>query len=190
MASFSNGFRLFVLLLASVAVLATLNCSDDDDCPVAPTPTAPRFSGAYALENWTDSGITGGTTTISPDSGSTTTAAFSYDVDLGNPGSGVSHRTARFEVPVPTSGVVTFDWTYEGFHAWCCQATAYFRIFADGDEFLVSNNIPVPGGFSMSGSAAINVLDTGTLGFEIGGANFDSNSRLQGTLTITNFQTP
>jgi hypothetical protein len=188
MASSLSKFRLLVLLLASIAVLATFNCCDDDDCPVAPTPTAPRFSGDYAMGNWTTSGITGGTTTINPDTGSTAAADFSYDVSLGS--GGVSYRTATFEVPVPKSGVVTFDWTYTGFHAWCCPATAYFRIYADGDEFIAINNLPAGGGFTFSGRAAINVSDTGTFGFVIGGENYDSDSRLQGTLTITNFRTP
>ena len=181
-------FRLLLILVASIAVLATFNCCDDDDCPVAPTPTPPRFSGAYAMGNWTDSGITGGTTSIDPDTGSPAAAAFSYDVqlDFGT----VTFRTATFEVPVPKSGIVTFDWVYTGFHAWCCPATAYFRVFADGANFLAIDNLPASGGFTFSGRAAINVSDTGSFGFEIGGGNADSDRRLQGTLTITNFRTP
>lgn len=178
--------RLLVLLLASTAVLAAFGCSDDDKC-VAPSPSPPLFSGAYAMENWTDSGILEGTTSIDPDTGSTETAVFSYDVQLS--GNGVSYRTATFEVPVLESGVVVFDWEYTGFHAWCCQATAFMRIFAEEDEIIAIDNQAVPGGFTFSGTAGINVSDTGTFGFEIGGQNFDSNSTLQGTLTITNFRT-
>jgi len=187
MSSDFSRLRLLVLLLASTAVLAALGCSDDD--VVAPKPIPLPFSGAYTMENWTDSGITGGTTSIDPDSGSTATAVFSYDVQLGNPGNGVSFRTAKFEVPVPKSGIVTFDWVYTGFHAWY-EATAFFRVFADGDEFLGVDNQSASGGFTFSGTAAINVSDTGTFGFEIGGYNHDMNSTLQGTLTITKLRTP
>lgn len=186
----SSGFsrlRLLVFLLASTAVLAAFGCSDDNG--VAPKPSPLPFSGAYAMENWTAGGITGGTTSIDPGSGSTATAVFSYNVQLGNPGNGVTFRTAKFEVPVPKSGVVTFDWVYTGFHAWW-QATAFMRVFADGDEFLAVDNQSASGGFTFSGTAAINVSDTGTFGFEIGGRNFDENSTLQGTLTITKFRTP
>jgi len=184
MSSDFRRLRLLVLLLASTAVLAAFGCSDDDSV-VAPKPLP--FSGAYAMENWTESGIQGGTTAIEPDSGSTASAVFSYDVQLG--GGGVSFRMATFAVPVPKSGVVSFDWVYTGFHAWCCPATAYFRVFADGDEFVAVDS-QAGGGFTFSGTAAINVSDTGTFGFEIGGQNFDSDSRLQGTLTITKFRTP
>ena len=187
MSSDFSRLRLLVLLLASTAVLAAFGCSDDD--VVAPKPTPLPFSGDYAMENWTDSGITGGTTSIDPDSGSTAPAVFSYDVQLGNPGDGITFRTAKFEVPVPKSGIVTFDWVYTGYHAFCCPATAYFRIFADRDEFLAVGQ-SAGGGFTFSGSAAINVSDTGTFGFEIGGENYDSDSRLRGTLTITKFRTP
>ena len=189
MFSHFSRFRLLVLLLASTAVLAALGCSDDDVVAPTPTPAPPPFSGAYAMENWSDGGITGGTTSIDPDSGSTATAAFSYDVQLG--GGGVAFRTASFEVPVPKSGSVTFDWVYTGFHAWCCPATVFFRVFADGDEYRAIDDQGTGGGsFTFSGTAAINVSDTGTFGFEIGGQNFDLDSRLLGTLTITNFRTP
>jgi len=183
----SRRFRLLVLLLVSTAVLAAFGCGDDNG--VAPKPTSPSFSGAYAMENWTNGGIAGGTASVSPDSGSTSTAIFSYDVQLGNPGIGVGFRTVRFEVPVPKSGVVTFHWVYAGFHAYYL-ADAYFRVFAAGVEFVPVDNQSTSGAFTFSGDATINVSDTGTLGFEIGGRNLDYISTLQGTLTITNFRTP
>ena len=186
MSSDFSRLRLLVLLLVSTAVLAAFGCSDDD--VVAPKPTPLPFSGDYAMENWTDSGITGGTTSIDPDSGSTSTAVFSYDVQLGNPGNGVSPRAATFEVPVPKSGIVTFDWVYTGFHAYY-EASAYFAVYA-ASTYYTAIDQSTSGSFTFSGTAAINVSDTGTLIFGIGGSNNDSNSTLQGTLTITNFRTP
>ncbi len=141
------------------------------------------------MHNWATSGIMGGTASITPDSGSTTTAVFGYDVQLGNSGSGVSFRTVTFEVQVPKSGVVAFDWVYTGFHAWY-NANAVFRIYAAKDEFVAVETQTVSGNFTFSGTAAINVSDSGKLGFQIGGRNFDWNNTLQGTLTITNFRTP
>ena len=183
-------FRLLVLLLASIAVLATFACSDDDK-PVAPPPppAVDLFTGAYVMENWTDSGIGDGTTAIDPASGSTATASFGYNVPDGSCYSGRSFRTATFEVPVPTSGVVTFDWVYTGFHAWH-QATAFFRVFADGKEVLAVNGQSVSGNFTFSGSTSIEVPEGGAFGFEIGGKNYDTDCTLRGTLTITNSPAP
>jgi len=181
-------FRLLFLLLTSIAILATFACSDDDT-PVAPLPDVDLFSGAYVMENWTSSGIADGTTSIDPTSGSTATAAFSYDVPDGSCASGRSFRTTTFEVPVPESGIVSFDWVYAGFHAWF-SANAFFRVFADGKEILVIDMQSVSGNFSFSGSESIKVSKGGTFGFEIGGRNFDTDCTLRGTLTITNSQAP
>jgi len=193
MASDLSRFRILALLLASTVVLATIGCSDDDAPVVAPRvtplPAVDLFSGAYVMENWTDSGITDGATAMDPASGETATAAFSYDVPDLSCFSGRSFRTATFEVPVPTSGVVTFDWVYTGFHSWY-QANAFFRIFADGKEILAVNKPSVSGTFTFSGSTSINVSKGGTFGFEIGGKNFDTDCTLRGTLTITNSPAP
>lgn len=187
MSSHAIRLRLLAVLVVSMFALVAFGCSDDDDNPVAPTPLP--FSGDYAMQHWTESGITGGTTSCTPDSGATATAVFAYNVHL-LAGDGVTRRTARFEVPVPKSGVVSFNWSYAGYHAFCCPATAYLRVYADGDEYLPINNRSASGGFTFSGTAAINVSEGGILGFEIGGQNYDSDSQLQGTLTITNFKTP
>ncbi len=192
MSSNFDGFRLLVFLFALIAVLAMFACSDDDKSVVAPPdppPAVDLFSGAYAMENWTNSGILEGTTLIDPASGEPTTAAFSYNVANGHCISGISFRTATFEVPVPTSGVVTFDWVYTGFHAWH-QANAFLRFFADGEELLAVNKQTVSGSFTLSGSATITVSGPGTFGIEIGGKNYDTDCTLRGTLTITNTPTP
>lgn len=192
MSSNFSGFRLLVFLFASMAILVIFACSDDDKsvvAPPAPPPAVDLFSGAYAMENWTNSGILEGTTSIDPASGEPTTATFSYNVANGNCISGISFRTTTFEVPVPTSGVVTFDWVYTGFHAWY-QANAFLRFFADGKELLAVNRQTVSGSFTLSGSATITVSGPGTFGIEIGGKNYDTDCTLRGTLTITNTPTP
>jgi hypothetical protein len=179
-------------MFTPIAVLAMFACSDDDK-PVAPPepppPAVDLFSGAYAIENWTNSGILDGTTSIDPASGEPTTAAFSYNVPDAGCYSGREFRTTTFEVPVPTSGVVTFDWVYTGFHAWY-QANAFLRFFVDGEELLAVNRQTVSGTFTLSGSATITVSGPGTFGIEIGGKNYDTDCTLRGTLTITNTPTP
>lgn len=193
MSSDFSRLRLLVLLLATTVVLATIGCSDDDEPVVAPPapppPAVDLFTGAYVMENWADTGIDDGATSIDPASGSTATAAFGYDVPDGGCFSGRSFRTATFLVPVPSSGVVTFDWVYTGFHAWH-QATAFFRVFAGVKEIVEVNEQSVSGNFSFSGSTSINVSGGGTFGFEIGGKNFDTDCTLRGTLTITNSPAP
>ena len=184
-------FRLLFLSLTSIAVLATFACSDDDNpvAPPAPLPAVDLFSGAYVMENWTSSGIDEGTTSLDPASGSTATAAFSYDVPDGSCFSGRTFRTATFEVPVPESGIVSFDWVYTGYHAWY-QANAFFRVFADGEEIVAVDRQAVSGNFTFSGSESIKVSKGGTFGFEIGGGNYDTDCTLRGTLTITNSPAP
>src|SRR5262249_60600897 len=77
----------------------------------------PGFVGPYELESWTSSGITGGSTTITPSSGPATSAQFSYNVNLGNPGGGVTFRTATFSTTAAASGTVSLNYDYAGFHA-------------------------------------------------------------------------
>ena len=99
------------------------------------------FTGAYQADNWsgtrmcgaacwTTPGITGGTTTIDPAEGASEPLTLSYDVDLGNPGSGVSQRTATFSAIATGTGTVSFDWAYTGFHAFF-QANAELTVFAE-----------------------------------------------------------
>ena len=44
---------------------------------------------------------------------------------------------------------------------------------------------PPSGGFGYTGTTTWNVQPGDTYGFELGGSNGDSDSRLQGTLTVT-----
>lgn len=147
------------------------------------------FTGPYQLQNWNSGGISGGSTSITPPSGASATAQFGYNVNLG--GGGVSFRTATFSTTAATSGPVSFTWNYAGYHAFF-QTNATFQVFANGPggttNTLFSGS--VGGGFNVSGSASINVATGFTYGYTIGGKNSDSDSRLIGTLTLSNFSTP
>ena len=81
------------------------------------------------MQNWSKTGILGGTTTITPSSGPTDSAVFNYNVTLGNSGTGVSLRTATFSTIANQTGNVSFDWQYAYFHAFCCFPFADLILF-------------------------------------------------------------
>jgi hypothetical protein len=161
------------------------------DAPPAQT----GFVGAYESRNWSAAGILEGTTQIAPLCGSSTTADFSYGVNLGNPGGGVSFRTATFSNVAPASGNVTFDWEYTGFHAFFA-AEIYFEVFAETStgrqtQLVIPAGTPGGGGFTQTGTVANWPIEEGMeWGVVIGGSNFDTNSVLRGTLTISNLDAP
>ncbi len=150
------------------------------------------FTGAYAMENWLTSGIEGGTTEIEPATCVTGSAAFSYDVNLGIPGPGVTFRTTSFSAPAQASGLATFDWNWTGFHAYALP-WGFLEVFADGPGgtssiTLYDGAVGVP--FDLSGSASINVAAGYDWGIIVGGSNFDSSSQINGTVTVSNLVAP
>ena len=159
----------------------------------ADTVTSVGFTGPYQLQNWSASASNGGTTTITPPSGPSTSAQFAYSINLG--GGGVSARTWTLQDTAAASGTVSFNWQYTGFHAYF-DVTALLQVFDASNVVTLYSAGPAncctspSGGFSVSGTATINVNQGDTFGWIVGGSNFDSNSVLQGTLTITNFSTP
>jgi len=139
------------------------------------------------------SGPMGGATSLSPPTGEASEADFSYNVDLGNPAGGVSQRTATLSIVAPESGSVSFDWVYTGFHAFS-NVNARLTVFAEraaGTTTIVEIDQDAGGNsFSFSGSSTIQVEAGMKFGIIVGGSNFDSNSKLRGTLTISNLNAP
>jgi len=92
-----------------------------------------------------------------------------------------------------SSGPVTLNWNYTGFHAYY-QVTAFLRAYVIHNSVttytgLVSagpeNCCTAPsGGFNYSGSVTLNVQPGDTYGFQFGGRNYDSNDILQGQVTV------
>ncbi len=161
----------------------------------------PNFRGPYELQNWSAT-ATGGTTTITPSSGPANQASFAYKINLGNPGGGVPTKTYTYQEIAPVTGTISFNWHYTGFHAFF-QVTAKFQTFADGPggpPSRVTNTLysagPVncctspSGGFNVQGTTTLNVTQGQLFGFILSGSNFDSNSQLIGTLTISNLLVP
>ena len=153
------------------------------------------FTGPYEMQNWSSSVIPGGTTSITPSSGPATSAEFGYTVNLGSPGGGVTYRTATFSATAAGTGYLTFDWTYDFYHAWF-MVEADFYVFAESSSgtTLIHEidfyNAMYTGPQTFSGSSTIWVEEGYDFGFIVGGSNFDSDSRLNGTLTISNFGIP
>jgi hypothetical protein len=172
----------------AIGALAVSGCSDSTG------PATGGFRGSYAMGNWVASSIFGGTTAITPAAGETDTAKFSYTVNLGNPASGVSFRTATYSTTAAASGPVQFDWRYTGYHAFF-QVDGTFEVFAatsaTDTTFVGEVNQDVGGqSFSLTGSATIQVVAGQKFGVIIGGSNSDSDSRLIGTLAVFNFKAP
>ncbi|MFZ3211258.1 MAG: putative Ig domain-containing protein [Terriglobales bacterium] len=164
--------------------------------------------------------VTGGTTTIAPNClmtvsvtdsesesdtayfqvGSTPSspcAAFSYNVNLGNPGSGVSPRTWTFQNLNNNPGItgtLSFNYEYTGHHSFF-EVTAELQVFSGSTSNATTLYSAGPedccttpsGGFDVTGTGSIAVTAGQPFGFIAGGSNFDSESFLEGTVYITNF---
>jgi hypothetical protein len=155
---------------------------------IAGPPCDTGFIGDLEMQNWASTGILGGTTSTSPNFGPTGSATFSYDVNLGNPGSGVFFRTATFSVSAPFTGPFSFDYDFSGFHAFF-QAEAVFQVFANsssGTETITIVDQATSGNFNFAGSTSIDIENGFSFGFIVGGSNGDANSRLRGDLLISN----
>ena len=156
------------------------------------------FIGGYQMQNWTAIASNGGATSITPPTGSTASAAFAYNINLGNPAGGVSFRTWSFQTTAVNNGVATFHWHYTGFHAYYA-VTALLQAFSGGQNpaTITLYNPPQQNcctspsaGFDVQGDGMISVSKGAPFGFIVGGSNGDSNSQLNGTLTISSFSAP
>jgi len=168
-------------MLALVAVLlmiTTISCSENSTGP----DLTEGFTGEWAVVKWSQSGIEEGTTSMN---GTAEEISMDYNVDLGNPGTGVSRRTAIFSVTVPESGTVEFDWLYTGFHSFFKSVAELYVISGSESNELINAK---PSSFEFTGSTSIEVVEGETLEIEVGGKNSDSNSRLRGEVNITNFR--
>jgi hypothetical protein len=166
------------VLLLGFLIITFSACTDSASGP----DITEGFEGGWALNNWSQSGILGGTTSMS---GSAEQLSMIYNVDLGNPGGGVSQRTAIFSIVVPESGIVEFDWLWTGFHAFF-RANGELSVKSESETIELQNE-GAASSFEFMGSTSIEVTEGETLEIEVGGSNFDSNSRLRGEVTLTNF---
>lgn len=151
------------------------------------------FTGPYAMENWSASGP--GTVTISPSSGSTTTAEFSYSYTSPGIFNTLGWKIWKYEMTAPATGTLTFDWTYSGIQGGPGPLGAYVIMDAftngpGGGTLLVPTQLAY-GGFNFSGTATLHVTKGDTFGIEVGGyQTYNSSRLLQGIVTLTNFNAP
>jgi hypothetical protein len=100
-----------------------------------------------------------------------------------------TNQSFTFQGVATATGPFTFTWRYSGFHAFF-QARASLTAFADGPGGRVSTvlmpNRDVGGGFDVpsTGSVTLNLTAGQPYGFVATGSNFDSDSRLIGTISI------
>jgi hypothetical protein len=179
---------------------------------ISGTATGGSFAPPYDAPSWAATASNGGTTTITPNClanvnvtdavggigsanfliGSTPSspcATFGYNLVLAG---GVPESTWTFSDNAATTGTLTFNWQYTGFHAFY-EVTALLQVFSGSNTVTLYSAGPVDccsspsGGFNVQGAATIAVTAGQPFGFTVGGSNFDGNSVLNGTLYITNF---
>jgi hypothetical protein len=176
--------RLFGIILA--LMLASIAPA------VSAAPLSSGFTGDYEPQHWTATGP--GTTSITPSSGATTSATFSYDL----PGTaGFSPNAWTFAVTAVDDGMATFDWNYSGFHSFF-QVRVGLKVFADGPSGQVVQTLlnlgpvnccdPPSAGFNFSGTASIEVHSGYAFGIITSGSHFDGTHVLQGAVQLTNFE--
>jgi Peptidase family C25 len=165
---------LAALTLAFVAVFASVTASSAADGP------------------WTGSGT--GATTVAQDNG-TSLKVFTYSVGPLATSNGASGNWT-FSTTAAAAGTPDLRWSYKGFHAWFqvrVGLTAFVRRgTADVDTVPLATGGPVncctapSGGFVYRGAwpSSLSVQEGDTYGFRMTGSNFDSDDRLQGTLTV------
>jgi hypothetical protein len=142
---------------------------------------------------WEKGKIAGGKTEVAELPDDPAGCQFKYAVKLN--GGGVTQRSTTFRVRAAETGIVSFDYRYEFYHAWF-RVEAQFDVFAETEceqqtlqvlRFVGPQSV---GPKVFSGSVAIHVQKGQHFGFVLGGSNYDSDSQLQGTLTITDFAAP
>lgn len=98
-----------------------------------------------------------------------------------------SLQTWTFTAVAPRTQRLRFDWRYNAFHAYFA-VTGSADAFADGPAGVKSVSLysgGSGGGWDATGSATIDVTEGYPFGFTVTGSNFDSDTRLIGTLTLT-----
>ncbi len=153
------------------------------------TPTSFGFTGDYEPQHWTATGP--GTTSITPSSGATTSATFSYNLDPGFSGQWT------FAVTAAQNGTASFDWNYSGFHSFY-QVKVGLIVFATGPSGQITHTLVAAGpvnccdapsaGFNYNGTASIEVHAGYAFGIIASGSHFDGTEVVRGAIGLTNFE--
>lgn len=133
---------------------------------------------------WTASGP-GSVVTTDADIGDDQQAQFTYFL---NP-AGFSTRSWEFKTTASSTGQVTINYNWAGFHAFFQVTTGLETIDANGNTTIIADGpvnccTPPSNGFNYSGQVVLDTVAGQQYGFKLSGSNFDSNNTLQGTFTI------
>ncbi len=100
-----------------------------------------------------------------------------------------SDQAFTFATTAMATRTLDLTWRYEGFHAYF-MASAGLQAFADGPSGRLLVDLVPPAtttsaGFTFDGRTSLEVTAGRAFGFIATGRNFDTDSRLIGTVTIT-----
>ena len=115
------------------------------------------------------------------------TSSITYDYSLSGP-SVWRRQTWTYQAEAPTTGPVSLDWIYSGFHAWY-RPYVQIRAFADGQAGRQYNPLLEGSRREASGNLTLQLSEGQPFGFVIAGSNYDRDSRLLGTLKV-DFEAP
>lgn len=159
-----------------------------------------EFDAGVATTPWTGGGTPAGSSTVVQD-GTAGAAIFSYD--NGTPASsGGASGSWEFRTTAQTGGTVNLDYNYRGFHAFFAVRVSLeafiARTTSSGDVVFTTTELipliddgpancctPPSNGFNYTGSISLDVQAGDQFGFRMAGSNFDSNTTLRGTLTVS-----
>lgn len=134
---------------------------------------------------WSGSGT--GTTTVTAD-GTTGSAVLAYSANAFS-GNWTFTNTAK------TARSQSIAWRYQGYHA-------YFQVRVAIEQFVIRGGVEIAtktlqsadpvncctapsGGFDYTGTATFDLQPGNVYGFRMSGSNYDRDTRLIGTLTLT-----
>lgn len=142
--------------------------------------------GNYEAEDWKSSGIAYGQTSVTD-----TNNGLSFDYQVSRPGGGVSYRTTTFSTKATETGNLSFNYVYDFFHAWF-NVNADLLAFSDTSSgrktvsLVDFFNYGGTGPRTFSGSTTLGIEQGYDFGFIVGGSNYDGDSRLIGSVKISN----
>ncbi len=151
--------------------------------PLTSDVLADEFAGDWGLNNWSQSGIADGVTSIEalPEQ-----LLLTYD---NGPGP-VDPWSGTYSVTAAADGHVGFDWNWTGFHAWH-MSYGGLQMFIDGpggtEVIDLISYYDTPSSFDHAGSASIAVHEGYDFGLIVSGENYDSSGSFYGSIKIDNF---
>jgi VPDSG-CTERM motif len=176
--------------LGKIKQAATIGCAIFAAGLTSPGFGTELFVGDYALQNWSTAFVDGGglglnSQSITPASGNSSTAIFSWDYGYYNgPGAGTQNYFS-FYTTATGNDTLSFLWQDNAFAGYYQAYQDAYAFYNDAGGFHTINL-----GWNTSGNTTMTVANGYTFGFWIDSGNYDLDSRLIGSLTVTNNSVP